>query len=107
MTMKFDPILIHEWLSHSAHTHPDKEALVCSAKRWTYTQLDQAVCAMAYGLMQAGLKRHDRVVTYLDNTSENVIGLYGTLKAGGVGIVAPGTIKAPKLQYILKAPAEI
>ena len=102
MTMKFDPILVHEWLSRSARKTPEKEALVCGAKRWTYAQLDQAVSAAAYGLMQAGLARHDRVVTYLDNTSENVISLYGTLKAGAVGIVAPGTIKAPKLRYILK-----
>ncbi len=102
MTMKFDPILVHEWLSRSARRTPDKEALVCGAKRWTYAQLDQAVNAAAYGLMQAGLGRHDRVVTFLDNTSENVISLYGALKAGAVGIVAPGAIKAPKLRYILK-----
>lgn len=102
MTMTFDPTLVHEWLSRSAQRHPDKEALVCGNKRWTYGQLDGAVSAVAYGLMQLGLKRHDRVVTYLGNTSENVISLYGTLKAGGVGIIAPGQIKAPKLKYILK-----
>lgn len=102
MTMKFDPILVHEWLSRSAQNHPDKEALVCGSKRWTYAQLDQAVSALAYGLMQAGLTRHDRVVTYLGNSSENVISLYGALKAGGVGVIAPMTIKAPKLKYILK-----
>ncbi|MCF7972864.1 MAG: AMP-binding protein [Phycisphaerae bacterium] len=102
MAVTFDPILVHEWLSRSAQHHPEKEALVCGPERWTYGRLDQAVSAMAYGLMLAGLRRHDRVVTYLDNTSENVISLYGTLKAGAVGIIAPGTIKAPKLQYILE-----
>ncbi|MCP4450259.1 MAG: AMP-binding protein, partial [Planctomycetes bacterium] len=102
MAMTFDPILVHEWLSRSARKTPEKEALVCGAKRWTYAQLDQAVGAAAYGLMHAGLKRHDRVVTYLHNTSENVFTLYGTLKACAVGIIAPGTIKSPKLRYILK-----
>ncbi len=102
MTMEFDPVLAHEWLSRSAQRTPGKEALICGAKRWTYAELDRAVCSMAYGLMQIGLKRHDRVVTYLDNTSENVISLYSTLKAGAAGVIAPGTIKAPKLHYILK-----
>ncbi len=102
MTMEFDPILVHEWLSRSSQRTPDKEALVCGSKRWTYAQLDRTVSAMAYGLMQAGLERHDRVVTYLDNAAENVISLYSVLKAGGVGIIAPATLKAPKLHYILK-----
>lgn len=102
MTMTFDPVLVHEWLSRSARRTPDKEALICGDERWTYGQLDHAVNSLAYGLMQTGLKRHERVVTYLENTAENVISLYGTLKAGGVGIIAPSTIKAPKLQYILK-----
>ncbi len=45
MTITFDPILVHEWLSRSAQKTPGKEALVCGAKRWTYAQLNQAVSA--------------------------------------------------------------
>ena len=99
--VEFDPVLVHEWLRRSARRFPNKVALVCGQERWTYEALDRYTDHLALNLQQMGLQRQDRVVILLDNSSEAVLSLYATLKAGGVFIILPGSIKGRKLRYIL------
>ena len=100
--IEFDPVLVHDWLSRSARRFPDKTALVCDKQRWTYKAIDKRTTHLANALMDAGVRRQDRVVVLLDNSAETVISLYGILKAGGVFVILAGSIKGAKLRYILK-----
>jgi len=100
--IKFDPILVQDWLGRSARRFPDKVALVCGQERWTYGQLNRHTDHLAAALLNAGLRRQDRIVILLDNSAETVISLYGTLKAGGVFVILASSIKAAKLRYILE-----
>jgi len=100
--IEFDPTLVHDWLRRSAIRFPDKEALICGHERWTYSQLDRYSSQLAFALIDAGLKRHDRAVVLLDNSSEAVVALYGILKAGGAFVILEASLKAPKLTYILE-----
>ena len=97
----FFPTLVHEYLTQSAQKFPDKEALICGEERWRYREIDQSSGRLACILRDMGLKRGDRVVILLDNSSESVISLYGILKSGGVFILLDGTTKAKRLNYIL------
>jgi len=99
--IEFDPILVQDWLSRSAQRLPNKTALICGDQRWTYNELNERSIHLANALVNAGVKRHDRVVILLDNSSETVISLYGILKAGGVFIILAGSLKGQKLRYIL------
>jgi long-chain acyl-CoA synthetase len=98
----FCPTLVHDYLSLSAKCLPDKVALVCDGKRWTYQSIDQISSQFACGLVKMGLKRQDRVIIFLDNSAESVISLYGILKAGGVFVILNGSMKAGKLRYIIR-----
>jgi amino acid adenylation domain-containing protein len=100
--IEFDPTLVHEWLSRSARRFPEKVALVCGRQRWTYKALDRRASHLATALIDAGVRRHDRVVVLLDNSAETVISLYGILKAGGVFAILAGSLKSAKLRYILE-----
>ena len=100
--IEFDPTLVHEWLSRSARRFPDKVALVCGEQRWTYKALDQRADHLAAALLDAGIRRGDRVAVFMDNCAETVISLYGILKAGGVFVVLSGSLKGAKLRYILE-----
>ncbi len=100
--IEFDPTLVHEWLSRSARRFPDKVALVCGEQRWTYKALDQRADHLAAALLDAGIRRQDRVAVLMDNCAETVISLYGILKAGGVFIILAGSLKGAKLRYILE-----
>jgi len=81
---------------------PDKVALICEQERWTYKDLDERTTHLAGALIDAGVRRHDRVVVLLDNSAETVISLYGILKAGAAFVLLAGSIKGAKLRYILE-----
>ena len=99
--IEFDPTLVHEWLRRSTRHFGDKEALVCGKERLTYKAVDEQSDSLARHLMQLGVKRHDRVVIFMDNCCEAVVSLYGILKAGGVFVLLNGQLKSAKLKYIL------
>jgi len=97
----FSPMLVHEYLSLSARRFPEKVAVASGADRLTYRELDRLSDGLAGFLSHAGVRRHDRVVVFLDNSPESVVALYGILKAGAVFVILNGTIKPRKLAYIL------
>jgi len=98
----FEPILVHDFLTYSANKFPDKIALICGNKKWTYQTLDLYSNQLALSLIEYGLKKHDRVIIFLNNSSETIISLYGILKAGGIFIILNSSIKTNKLKYIIQ-----
>jgi len=99
--MEFDPVLVNEWLRRSARRYPEKEAVISGTDRVTYAELDARSDRLATTLSGIGLARHDRAVVFLDNCAETVVALYAILKAGGTFIILNGSVKGPKLRYIL------
>lgn len=99
--MRFDPTLLHECLTDAAARFPDKTAVVAGPERWKYRDLDHCSGRLAAALLEEGVRRHDRVVVFLDNSPESVISLYGILKMGGTFVILNSGMKAKKLSYIL------
>ncbi len=96
------PVLVHQFLEESAFRSPNKVALVCDGKRWTYAQLDALSNQVAQALLLQGIQRGDRVAVYLQNSVEAVISIFGTLKAGGTFVYINHTTKQDKLRYVLQ-----
>jgi len=94
-------MLLHHFLEQSALRSPDKVALIFQNERFTYGQIDEQANQLAHALINAGLKKGDRVSLFLDNSPETVIALFGVLKAGGVFSTLSATLKTKKLEYIL------
>jgi amino acid adenylation domain-containing protein len=92
---------IERFLEDSARRLPDKVALVCGDRRLTYLEVDRSANRFARGLIDAGVRRGDRVAIFLDNSVEAVLGIFATLKAGAVFVVINPTTKADKLAFIL------
>jgi long-chain acyl-CoA synthetase len=94
--------LLHESLLEPAAAAPEKPALVADGRTWTYAELADAALRLARALQDGGLERGDRVVTFMDNTAECAISIFGTLAAGGVFVVANPQTKTDKLTYMLE-----
>ncbi len=95
-------MLVNHFLEDSAARLPDKVALVCGEQRLTYQQINHSADHLASALLDMGIKRQDRVVIFLDNSAESVISLFGILKAAAIFVMLNPTMKAKKLNYILK-----
>ena len=92
---------LESFLEHSARRTPDKVALVCGDRRWSYAEIESAANRLAHALIADGLQRGDRVAVYLGNSAETVIAIFAVLKAGGVFMPINPTTKIDKLAYIL------
>ena len=94
-------MLVNDFLENSARKYPDKTALICGERRWNYAEINSMASRLAHALIDHGVQRGDRVAIYLHNSLETVVGIFATLKAGGVFTVINATTKLDKLTYIL------
>jgi amino acid adenylation domain-containing protein len=94
-------VQVEQFLEDSAKRLPDKVALVCGERRYTYAELDRTANRLARGLIGAGVRRGDRVAIFLENSFEAIVGIFATLKAGAVFMVVNPTTKADKLAFVL------
>jgi long-chain acyl-CoA synthetase len=94
-------LLVNDFLEGSAARTPDKVALICDRQRLTYAEIDAMANRLAHALRDRGVEQGDRVVLFLPNTAELVVGIFGTLKAGGVFVVVNATTKRDKLVYLV------
>lgn len=75
-------------LRHSAQRDPQKLALVCGQRRWTYAMLDNQVNRVATGLKALGLQAGDPVILQLPNIAEFVIVLFALFRVGALPVFA-------------------
>ncbi len=90
-----------EHLRAQGRARPDHVALVCGGQRIRYAELADAAERFASALHAGGFANGDRCVLFLENRAETAIGLFGTLRAGGIFSIINPTTKADKLAYVL------
>ena len=91
-----------EHLRNRARERPGHVALVCGHRRMPYGELADAAERFAAALVSdCGFANGDRCVLFLENRPETAIGLFGTLRAGGIFSIINPTTKAHKLAYVL------
>jgi L-proline---[L-prolyl-carrier protein] ligase len=74
--------LIHHLLSEAAARSPDHEAVRCRGRSLTYGELATAAGGVAAALVDAGVRRGDRVGIHLSKSVEMVAAVYGVMMAG-------------------------
>ena len=94
-------LLVNDFVEQRAARTPNKVALVCGRQRLTYAQIDKMANRMANALRDHGVERGDRVVLFLPNTIELVVGIFAILKAGGTFVAVNHTAKREKLSYLV------
>lgn len=89
-------------LADAAARDPQRTAIVCGDTRTSYTELDGQAGHFAAALVSvAGLADGERCLILADNSTAVAVGIFGTLRAGGVFSVINPTTKADKLAYLL------
>lgn len=94
-------MLVHEFLERSADRTPYKVGLICGDQRLTYAELEASANRLSHALRECNVSRGDRVVLWLPNTVELVVGIFAVLKAGGVFVTMNSTAKADKIAYVV------
>jgi fatty-acyl-CoA synthase len=82
----------------------DREALVevPTGRRWTYTELNDEVDALAVGLRKAGIAKGDRVGIWAPNCAEWTMVQFATAKIGAVLVNINPAYRTHELKYALE-----
>ncbi|OCO99193.1 MULTISPECIES: AMP-binding protein [unclassified Ensifer] len=94
--MRFEQFLIGNAARHAAKT-----ALITDRRRLNYGEVNDLSSRLAAALVNAGVKRNDRVLVFMDNCWEAAISIFAILKAGATFSPINASTKADKLAYIM------
>ncbi|HET8774745.1 MAG TPA: amino acid adenylation domain-containing protein, partial [Thermoanaerobaculia bacterium] len=93
--------LLHELFERQAAARPDAIAVVFEEQHLTYGELDARANRLAHRLIELGVQPDDRVAVAVERGPELVVGLLGTLKAGGAYLPLDPSYPQERLQYLL------
>ncbi|SDT96642.1 long-chain-fatty-acid--CoA ligase [Halopseudomonas salegens] len=88
-------------LTVSALRYPDHPAIIYYGSRLTYRDLDIQATALAGYLQQAGVQSGDRVLLYMQNSAQFVIGFYAILRANAVVVPVNPMNRKAELEYLI------
>ncbi|MFC5475410.1 (2,3-dihydroxybenzoyl)adenylate synthase [Paraherbaspirillum soli] len=82
-----------------AQEHPERPALVCGTRRWTYRELDQRSDQLAAGFARLGISARDRVVVQLPNVAEFFAVCFALFRLGAVPVFALPAHRRAEISY--------
>jgi len=93
---------LHHLLEHPAPGAELAPALTYKYVTYSYLALWREVIAFAGGLDRIGLRRGERVATFLESRTETVVAIFGTSAAGGVFVPINPLLRPQQVSYILQ-----
>ena len=94
---------IHQIFETIAETFPEKTALVCKNKHWSYAKLNERANQLAHYLIDHGCSHENPVGISLARSIESLVALLAILKAGGAYVpLDTDNLPQERLDFILK-----
>src|SRR6202167_6672194 len=95
------PLTPVRFLRYAEQQFPNKTAVVCGERRFTYAQFSERASRLAGALREAGVKAGDRVAFLSLNCHRLLAAYYGVLAAGAVLLPLNFRLASRALAYIL------
>jgi len=106
MTLNGKPLNIQVNTTDLLHTglkqHPDDLAMVSTAGRWSWRELDNATHNLAVNLLKLGLKPGDRVASLMPNRDALLIHYMACMRAGLIAIPLNYRYMSPEIDHALE-----
>lgn len=92
---------LYNLLENTSHVHPDKMAVVCGSRRFTYLQFKNRVDKTAASFLSLGIKKGDRIAIFHQNCHIFLESYFGAAKIGAVLVPINYRLSRKDLNYIL------
>lgn len=79
-------MLLHEYLSRQSVLHPEKTALWSDGVSYTYSELAQQALQCVALFMACGVQKGDRIVLWMPNGVDQVVGLFAAWASGACAV---------------------
>jgi len=102
-SLKVPSTSLYDNLKVSANRYPDQTAIFYYGNKITYEQLDAEVNALAgYLEHKLGVRPGDKVLLFMQNSPQFVIGYYGILRANAVVVPINPMLVADELEFYVR-----
>ncbi|HYB26542.1 MAG TPA: long-chain-fatty-acid--CoA ligase [Solirubrobacteraceae bacterium] len=102
MSANFQPLTPLRFLERSAAVFPDKVAIVCGERRFTYREFADETTRIARALQASGIQPGDRVAYLCPNLAEMLIAHFAVPLAGGVLVALNVRLSPDEVGYIAR-----
>ena len=92
---------LHDLLRNSVERHPDKTAIIEGGTEYTYGELVRQSTALSDALLNAGVRKGDRVGVYMEKSWEAVVAMLASSQLGAAFVNINPLLKPPQVQYIV------
>jgi amino acid adenylation domain-containing protein len=94
-------LCLHEMFEAQAARTPNACALVCDGARLSYRELNERANQLAHRLRALGVRPETPVGIYTERAPEMIVGLLGSLKAGGFYVPLDTAYPPERLAFVL------
>lgn len=94
--------LVQHFLENAAMGSPEREALFAGGAWFRFGELEGWANTVAERLLEAGVRRGDRVALLLHNSPEYVVAYYGVLKSGAIVVPLNTDLLADRIASLLE-----
>jgi amino acid adenylation domain-containing protein len=94
--------LLPELIDATAGHAPDREAIRYRDVTLTYEELSRKTNQLAHALVDAGVKRGDRVGILAPKSAESAIAIYGIMKAGGAYVPVDPSAPVDRQEQVIR-----
>jgi amino acid adenylation domain-containing protein len=98
----YPPTAAHELFEARVREHPDNLAVVCGEAHLSYAELDRQANRLARFLRHHGVREESRVALMVAPSTDAVLGMLATAKAGGCYLPLDPAYPHQRLAYLLE-----
>jgi feruloyl-CoA synthase len=88
-------------LTQTARKFPEKLAIECEGRSYSYRRFNEEVNKLAHGLLQRGVNKGDKLALMMKNSDHFVFSFLAAAKIGAVVVPINFRLTASEVQYIL------
>lgn len=92
---------IGAFLAQNARKVPEKLAIECEGRTYTYRQFNEEVNKFAHGLLELGVKKGEKVALMMKNSDHFVLSFFAAAKIGAVVVPINFRLTSSEVHYIL------
>jgi acyl-CoA ligase (AMP-forming) (exosortase A-associated) len=92
---------VHHLLHNAVERDPEKVAIIEGGTEYTYEHLVRSTSALSASLVDAGVRKGERVGIYMEKSWEAVVAMLAASQAGAAFVNINPLLKAPQVQYIV------
>ncbi len=95
-------MILTQTLRKAVQFYPDKRAIVCGKRRWSYREFDERVTRLSRYLTDYGIRKGDKVALLLPNCHCFLEAYYGIAQIGAVSVPMNYRLSPQDIAFILE-----